>query len=158
MPGFHGKVELAIAESRVFVLTSDILEQVVTQLVGEGILQKLPSQLYHFTSLETAYRIIQEDNIRLSHAEYSNDQTEMEEAKKIILSELNKRSSNSFFGHVLSEYEMLAPTLNAYVCCMSTGNPACNPPQDILSQWRAYGQDGRGACLTLDATKLARLV
>jgi hypothetical protein len=151
----------------VFVLTSDILQQVVTQLVDvEKLLPALPAQLYHFTSLETAYRIIQEDNIRLSHSEYSNDQTEMEKAKEIIRSELNKRSSNAFFGQVLSEYEMLAPTLNAYVCCMSTGKPAGHPPQDIpghppqdiLSQWRAYGQDGRGACLTLDASKLGRVV
>ena len=39
-----------------------------------------------------------------------------------------------------------------------TDNLAGSPPQDILSQWRAYGQDGRGACLTLDSTKLDRLV
>jgi hypothetical protein len=31
-------------------------------------------------------------------------------------------------------------------------------PQDNLSQWRAYGQDGRGICLTLDANHLTRLV
>jgi hypothetical protein len=28
----------------------------------------------------------------------------------------------------------------------------------MLSQWRAYGQDGRGICLTLNASDLARLV
>jgi hypothetical protein len=59
---------------------------------------------------------------------------------------------------VLSDYERLAPTLDAYIFCMSTEDSRCDPPQDILSQWRAYGQDGRGACLTLDVSKLGRLV
>ena len=31
-------------------------------------------------------------------------------------------------------------------------------PQDMLSQWRGYGQDGRGICLTLDAGRLSRIV
>jgi hypothetical protein len=29
---------------------------------------------------------------------------------------------------------------------------------NVLSQWRAYGQDGRGVALTLDAYQLGRLV
>ena len=41
---------------------------------------------------------------------------------------------------------------------MSSGNIAAVKPQDILSQWRAYGDDGRGACLTLDANRLSRIV
>jgi len=78
--------------------------------------------------------------------------------KDIIRAELKSRSSNPFFQQVLSEYEKVAPNLDAYIFCMSTGSPTCVPPQDILSQWRAYGQDGRGASLTLDAFKLGRLV
>lgn len=161
MLGFGALGEFAIGQvgRATLALTSDILQEVVTRLVDvDRLLPALPSQLHHFTSLETAYRIIIDDNIRLSHAEYSNDQMEMGEAKDIIRSELSSRSSNPFFSQVLADYERLAPTLDAYIFCMATGNPAVDPPQDILSQWRAYGQDGRGVCLTLDASKLGRLV
>jgi DUF2971 family protein len=161
MLGFGALGEFAIGEmgGDTLALTSDILQEVVTRLVDEEkVLPPLPPQLHHYTSLETAYHIINGDNVRLSHAEYSNDQTEMGQAKDIIRGELKSRSSNAFFGQVLSDYETLAPTLDAYIFCMSTGNLSGSPPQDLLSQWRAYGQDGRGACLTLDARKLGRLV
>jgi hypothetical protein len=161
MLGFGAIGEFAIGEvgTDTLALTSDILQHVVTWLVDEEkVLSQLPAQLHHFTSLETVCRIIDGDNVRLSHAEYSNDQTEMEQAKEIIRSELTARSSASFFAKVRSDYEKLAPSLDAYVFCMSTGQNRNTPPQDILSQWRAYGQDGRGGCLTLEAGMLGRLV
>jgi hypothetical protein len=160
MLGFGALGEFGLGEigNDSFALTSDILGQVVTELVDtERVLPALPTQLHHFTSLETAYRIIDKDNIRLSHAEYSNDQTEMTQAKSLILSELNNRSSDAFFAQVLTEYDKRAPSLDAYIFCMAMDKPA-GPPQDILSQWRAYGQDGRGVAITLDAAHLARLV
>jgi hypothetical protein len=161
MLGFGALGEFAIGEigNDTLALTSDMLQQVVTELVDvERLLPALPPRLHHFTSLETAYRILDKDNIRLSHAEYSNDQTEMAQAKDIILSELQKRAVSPFFGQALIEYEKRAPSLDAYVFCMAMDKLGEGPPQDILSQWRAYGQDGRGASLTLDANHLARLV
>lgn len=159
MLGFGALGEFALGEvgGARAALTSDILQEVVTLLIKENLLPELPPQLHHFTSLETAHQIIKYDNIRLSHSEYSNDQTEMEQAKDIIRNEL-KRRADPFFQQVLSEYEKLAPNLDAYIFCMSTGSPAPSLAQDILSQWRAYGQDGRGVSLTLDAQHLARLV
>jgi hypothetical protein len=160
MLGFGALGEFAIGEvgSVALALTSDILKEVVTRLVEEHVLPELPPHLHHFTSLDTAHHIILSDNVRLSHAEYSNDQTEMAEAKEIIRTELQKRSSDPFFNHVLTDYQTIAPNLDAYIFCTSTGQPGLHPPQDVLSQWRAYGQDGRGVSLTLDAGKLARLV
>jgi hypothetical protein len=131
-----------------FALTSQILGMVI----GELGLPKPPRELHHFTSLDAAYRIIEDDNIRLSHAEYSNDQTEMKRAKEIIRTALRARSGTSFFDDVFNCYEQLAPNLDAYVFCTS------NTEQDILSQWRAYGHDGKGVCLTLDTEKIERLV
>ncbi len=156
MLGFGALGEFALGEvgGARAALTSDILQEVVTHLINEKLLPELPPQLHHFTSLETAHQIIKHDNIHLSHSEYSNDQTEMGQAKDIIRAELKSRSSNTFFQQVLSEYEKVAPNLDAYIFCMSTGSPTRVPPQDILSQWRAYGQDGRGASLTLDAPKV----
>ncbi len=157
----HGALgEFALGEigNESLILTSNILQEVVTQLVQEGLIPTLPPELHHFTSLETAYKIVDGDNIRLSHAEYSNDQTEMAQAKDIIRSELAGQLANPFFAQVLPGYEALSPTLDAYIFCMCTGNSGNAKPQDILSQWRAYGQDGRGACLTLDSGDLGRRV
>lgn len=161
MLGFGAIGEFAVGEvgSATFALTSDILQEVVTLLVDkERLLPTLPDQLHHFTSLETASKIISDDNIRLSHAEYSNDQTEMQQAKGVIRSELRSRSSNAFFQQVLSDYDALALNLDAYIFCMCAGSSSLALPQDILSQWRAYGQDGRGTCITLESAKLSRLV
>lgn len=159
MLGFGAVGELAIGQvgRGARALTSDILQQVVTQLVDvDKVLPALPPRLHHFTALATAAQIIENDNVRLSHAEYSNDQTEMAQAKDLITAALKNRSGQTFFVDVLAEYEKRAQDLDAYIFCMSMDKP--NVEQDILSQWRAYGQDGRGIALTLDAGQLSRLI
>src|SRR5260221_12313867 len=99
MLGFGALGQFALGQigNDALALTSDILQEVITQLVNAGSLPPLPAQLHHFTSLETAYRIIDADNIRLSHAEYSNDQTEMGQAKDVIRAELAARLQDPFF-------------------------------------------------------------
>ena len=141
-------------------LTSDIVQEVVTLFVNEDRLRTSPDELHHFTSLETACKIIEGDDVRMSHAEYSNDQMEMEEAKKIILDRLRALSpTDPLFPKVLAEYEHRSENLDAFIFCMSRGKPTDEGlPQDILSQWRAYGQDGRGICLTLNRSDLQRLI
>jgi hypothetical protein len=93
MLGFGAIGEFAIGEfgTDTLALTSGILQRVVTQLTNAHALPTLPTQLHHFTSIETAYRIIADDNVRLSHAEYSSDQTEMAQAKAVIRAELRAR-------------------------------------------------------------------
>jgi hypothetical protein len=41
---------------------------------------------------------------------------------------------------------------------MTTGVSSAAKPQDMLSQWRAYAQDGRGGALTIEFKGLAALV
>lgn len=117
----------------------------------------LPRHLHHFTALGTAAQIIEYDNVRLSHAEYSNDQRELAQAKETISARLLRRLPDPFFDTVLAEYQNRASELDAYIFCMCM-DKAGGPAQDILSQWRAYGQDGRGAALTLDTGHLSRIV
>jgi hypothetical protein len=50
-----------------------ILEKVLTDDLPN--LPKPPKFLYHYTSLETIQKILEQDNVRLSHAEYSNTPT-----------------------------------------------------------------------------------
>lgn len=135
--------------------TSEILHKVVTRFANQ---EKLvfPKRLHHYTSLDTAQKILEKDDVRLTHAEYSNDQMEMLRARTVISEELDRRASASvFFRNVAVGYALLEPDLDAYVFCMSEGKKGATKPQDRLSQWRAYGQDGRGACISLDAERLA---
>lgn len=139
--------------------TTDILETVVTRFVDNNQLSILPNYLHHYTSLHTAQKILENDDIRLSHAEYSNDQMEMAQARAVI-DEVPKAQApqSNFLASVQREYGSLAASLDAYVFCMSNGDQDLPSPQDRLSQWRAYGQDGRGVCLSLDASSLAKIV
>jgi len=158
--GALGQYALGQFPAAAIALTQDILQRVVTEFVDAEKLPIRPAELHHFTSLDTARHIIEGDNVWLSHAEYSNDQTEMGEAKEIIRTQLSARSAtDQFFAQVFADYQRLAPDLDAYIFCMSTGlRTATGPTPDMLSQWRAYGQNGRGICLTINASDLARLV
>src|ERR1700722_16939349 len=110
MLGFGALGELALGEVSTVRLTANILRDVVTEFVDKERLPSAPAELHHFTSLEVACHIIKDDDVRLSHAEYSNDQTEMEEAKQIIQSELQARgASNPFFTQILNDFQRLAP-------------------------------------------------
>jgi hypothetical protein len=135
----------------------------ITKLVNQGTLSCLPQKLYHYTTLETACKIVEFDNIRLSNAEYSNDQNELVEAKNRIETIIKDRIENKMmdkdFGESLLNYLQQKTTdLDVYVFCMSAGDSKKIPKEeDVLSQWRGYGQDGKGACISLEASKLADL-
>jgi hypothetical protein len=131
----------------VYSTTSEILEDVLTGLTGQNMLPNAPPELYHYTSLETIQKILEFDDIRLTHAEYSNDQRELEEARSLIAYRLaNHPIPAAFRTAVRAAYVAQAAILDVYVFCMSTGIAGAPLPQDMLSQWRAYGQDGRGVC------------
>jgi hypothetical protein len=108
--------------------------------------------------LEVAQPVIEEDDVRLSHAEYSNDQMEMRAAETVIRSTLSFAPQSQFVTDVEVTYGTLAPDLDAFIFCMSTGTQGRPNPQDVLSQWRAYGQDGRGISLTLETKGITDLV
>jgi hypothetical protein len=135
---------------RTFSVQAEILEEALTKMDRQGQLPPRQTGLHHYTTLETTQKILESDNIRLSHAEYSNDQREMEEAKRVITACLSASTLPAgFIAAVTAGFANAAPHLDANIFCMSTGSP------DILSQWRAYGQDGRGATITLAFSHLA---
>jgi hypothetical protein len=146
-------------EDETFILRSRMLEEAVTELSAEDRLPLLPNVLHHYTTLDTSQKILEGDDIRLSHAECSNDQRELEQAKTLIQATAKAYSPDPpFAAQVLAGFLTQAFNLDAYIFCMSTGDLGANATQDVLSQWRAYGHDGRGACISLDPKKFADLV
>jgi len=67
-------------DAEVLDTTNKILETVVTKLWPH----EPPKKLYHYAALEKLQKIFEFDDLRLSHAEYSNDQGELAQAKTVI--------------------------------------------------------------------------
>jgi hypothetical protein len=91
---------------------------VISDLGDEGRQAALPSRLHHFTSLGTAAQIIEKDNIRLSHAEYSNDQTEMAQAQELISVALQVAPPSHFLRTLLpnTKIKRLISMLTYFAC------------------------------------------
>lgn len=123
---------------------------------------KLPSTLYHYCSISTLLSIIENKNIWLSDAEKTNDFTEM----KFLLSNIGE-----VIEQILASYEGKYPKeillktkeitietteklllknipivkhAKSFLICFSEAS-------DLLSQWRAYGNDGNGVAIGFNA-------
>jgi len=76
---------------------------------------------YHYTTLETFWKIIENDTFHATHVRFSNDEEEYTQGKKII---------EGIIKDTLPE----KPT-QLYMICLCSG-------PNILSQWREYAQSG----------------
>jgi hypothetical protein len=147
-----------MSKNDVFRATRTILQDALTDMGEKNQLPLQPHVLYHYSSLEVLQKILESDDIRLSHAEYSNDQREIEEARSLIFVRLKAATPVKFSSAVQVAFQTQAKDVDAYIFCMTTGVVGSAKPQDVLSQWRAYAQDGRGGALTLDRKGLSALV
>ena len=129
---------------------------------------KVPNSLYHYCSVDTMLKIMQNYCIWLSDAEKTNDKSELkyfpEQMEKMLLNivesyqgEVNsdlltlvkkvlKKSIESIY---LGSAYVVQNTKN-YICCFSENS-------DLLSQWRAYGNDGQGVAIGFNAELLSRI-
>jgi len=116
-----------------------------------------PNTLYHYCSVETFMKIIENKTIRLSNIFKMNDYTEIIH----ILSYLNedmlieaykklpfhftykgKEDEDAFIDIIYDINKEFQPSLT-YISCYSE----CS---DDLGQWRAYGDDGKGFAIGFD--------
>jgi hypothetical protein len=137
------------------VVQGDIsIQQQVTQLLDDllPLDVNVPSEtLCHYTSLSTTLSILKErdENVFLTECRYCNDREEFKYAFDEARSILNSWSNRAFAR--LVDADLISFKKEAYVFCL------CLPPPDKLSQWRGYGADGRGACITFDADELRKM-
>jgi hypothetical protein len=122
--------------------------------------------VHHYTDLNAAKRLIEFGNVWLSDARYCNDRREIEQARVVIDHEFDdiKKSGaitsptgatitlqpheSAALNSAWNDYDASFPDLVAFVCCFCSGNGGLTHPQDILSQWRAYGSNGNGGCVS----------
>ncbi len=98
-----------------------------------------PSLIYHYTSVESFYKIITSGKIWLSDARRMNDYKEIEICLKLLesLSDVYPQVSETLPAQIFFQN---MPDVDYYICSFSEHS-------DLLSQWFRYGQDGAGMAL-----------
>lgn len=126
---------------------------------------EVPPILYHYCSMQSFLSIIENKNIWLSDASKTNDKTELIWIFDKILQVIDnvlKKHSNELPREAIKETKMTANTLihnfvenlapivqeakNLLVCF--------SEEKDLLSQWRAYANNGQGVAIGFDASFL----
>ena len=119
--------------------------------------------VYKYTSFETFKNIISEKELWLFDIQYSNDTSELKLIYKIVKDVYDeeflkdkpkyidqyfpKAEFDKFFEKNTGHINSIEPVLHTqYVTCFSEQG-------DMLSQWRGYGEDGKGISIGFD-TKL----
>ena len=139
-----------------YIAALNIVDQIIQMF---ALHDKRPNLLHHYTSLDTAVKILKERDLWLCHCEYLNDTSEIHNASALIKNRLalflkntaHSRTENQFFSEVDLGFDSQIKLYEAFVFSMSEGEITNINAQDVLSSWRAYGKDGRGVCLSFES-------
>lgn len=107
---------------------------------------------YHYCSIETFYSIINHSTLRMGNPLYMNDSVEVIWLLKLIKKNLKKEGKYIEIVNAWSEIEEIVKSIIheldlPYIVCFSKKG-------DVLSQWRAYADDGYGVAIGFDIEKL----
>ena len=126
------------------------------------------SLIYHYCSLDTFFQIIKNKTLRLSDLDKTNDYMEKRWGIQLLKDTLSKElACNGISMNLQEDYwysedahnhiEQLNNDINRYlmhqtlITCFSL-------EKDLLSQWRAYGQDGEGISIGFDYNYLKQVL
>jgi len=119
--------------------------------------QAKPTSLYHYTDLNALIGIVQNKELWMTNLWFLNDKNEYYEGLEIIKSELKNRKKKhsadkrvSIFLNTLDSAIELLQKQAVYVLSLTANN-------DILSQWRGYGNNGVNVELDLLSVAGVRL-
>ena len=120
--------------------------------------------VYHYCSLDTFFSIITNKTLRLSDVAKSNDNLEVMWLKKIMTKMMEKENmSYEFFNDKIKKayslekykeklmektdkfFEQREIKSKFFAICFSGMES-----EDMLSQWRGYGDDGKGVAIAFD--------
>ncbi|TIN16661.1 MAG: DUF2971 domain-containing protein [Mesorhizobium sp.] len=109
--------------------------------------------IFHYCSLETFLSIVQYKSLRLSDINTMNDYSEMHWAYDRLIEAVNQLIDEydveyfEYLDKLVSEAQLHTLPL---LSCFSTDG-------DVLSQWRAYADDGMGVAVGFDSAIMASL-
>lgn len=128
----------------------------------------MPPVLYHYCSVQTFVSIIENTNIWLSDANKTNDSTETKwmfsKMQEVInqaiekyknkydedVLELAKNITHQLIENIVTKKAPIDNNAKNFLICFSEA-------KDLLSQWRAYGNDGKGIAIGFNSSILASL-
>lgn len=105
-----------------------------------------PKTIYHYTSLQGLKSIIETQKIYCTNINFLNDKKEYKYGVDLILGIIKNLKNEDSNTHILEMVEMnidLIFNSERYVICFSKNG-------DLLSQWRAYANHGRGVAIGFD--------
>ncbi len=110
--------------------------------------QDFPGLLYHYTDLNALISILSNHDLWLTNSRFSNDDHEITHGYEIALSVIKEKrgqSNNPEFKKYCDEVEELLsePPQGVYICCFCEKD-------NLLSQWRSYGENGSGISIGFD--------
>ncbi len=117
-------------------------------------------QLYHYTTNDSGYKILNERSLRLSKIQHSNDPLDYSFSHKIIregLKSFNEygdflKSTKTYISNITRKHFFEAEktskmyTNDLYIGCLSEYS-------DSLPMWRLYSEDGEGIALCFNTFK-----
>ncbi len=122
--------------------------------------KQIPKILYHYCSVDAFHEIIKNKTLRLSEIEKSNDSLEcqwLEQRivpsliRKRIVEQLSETSSNEYVESMIKEsisiYKGYWDSLHDSIVQKMTLAICFSRNDDLLSQWRGYGNDGYGVAI-----------
>jgi DUF2971 family protein len=129
------------------------------------LLTNAPPLLAHYTSIDVMQKILEHEEVWFSNPLFMNDWEEMRfgmiEGSRIVTDQANLLQA----GETLERAAAIEQHYNAYqqkyqnegafdtyIFCLSQHRPTDN--DGLLSMWRGYGGQGRGAAIVFDAGKL----
>jgi hypothetical protein len=110
----------------------------------------IPEYLYHYTSLSSFEKMLKTSDIFLFNSYQLNDYMENNVLLSVIdlvLSENKERFSKEFIDALNYTFTNKYRTSLPYVFCLSN-------KYNSLSQWRNYGDDCNGVCITFSTEKI----
>ena len=114
------------------------------------------SPAHHYTDLDGLRGIVENDDLWLTNAQYSNDEEELEHGYQVARTVVREEQEKPPTPEGRLYIDHLEKLLNAshsqcYVCCFCQKG-------DLLSQWRGYAAYGTGVDLEIDITAFAGLI
>lgn len=146
----------ATSSSRVLLEALKIdLEKKLSEYIDNSTKKKRrnnSSILYHYTNLHSLKAIIENQSLLCSNSAYLNDKKEYLYGLELFLNEINdkKKLAEEQELQIIEniENELINKKIsNHFVTCFSLDG-------DLLSQWRAYADDGKGIAIGFDRKKL----
>ena len=112
---------------------------------------EFPEKLYHYCNISAFMSIIKNKCFWLSDTKYTNDKEEICAFKDAVWAALNELVCNKKINEEMANKIWITyvyNTLPGYISCFSEED-------DLLSQWRSYGDDGNGVAIGVDFNSLS---